>query len=797
MAENEFLDLVSDLRGQLEEQIRLDEINKKILSTLDLDEILKEISESTCSLLNAERATVYVVQRNLRGDGKELISRSIVGDDVREIRLPFNRDSLAGFVAVTGKTICVNDVYDENELHAIDMSLHFDSSWDKKTGYRTRSMLVAPAVSRDRVVGVIQVLNKKDRGVFNTHDLELMTKLANYVGIALQNSQAHTNIIRRQRTRLTVDDMLVERGLIKEAQLKEAVERARQERKKLPEVLVEYYGVSEVEITKCLAELNNVEYLPFSPDMRINPDLFQNIPEAYAKRHCLCPYKQTLDSKTGELQLSLVMLNPKDFVAIEDIEIRTGAKVNKIYMSTRSEIQQMIQLALHPETIGKKEEEPPQEEIGELFSELAEDLGIKEEEEVEAVNIKQGASEDDAPIVRLCNRIIEDAYRMGGTDIHIEPMEKEVLVRVRRDGELEKLLTIPGHARNALVARYKIMADLNITEHRIPQDGRIRFKEHGGRYDIELRVNICPTVGGNEDIVMRILAASKPIPLPKLGLLPWVYEPFLHEIQKPYGMILCVGPTGSGKTTTLHSAVSVLNEPSMKILTAENPVEITQPGLRQVQIKNEVGLTFKEALRAFLRQDPDVILVGEMRDFETCSIAVEAALTGHLLFSTLHTNSAPETITRLVDIGIDPVTLSDALLCVLAQRLPRTYCKQCAVPGVLPQEILDQVHVTIENGMFKYLDKEFPVAECKVKGPGCEKCRGTGYAGRMGAHELLICTEEIKRMICSGAHVAEIREVAKQPSASGFRMYELFEDAVMKMLMGKTDLHQIRAVCAE
>lgn len=792
MADNEFLDLVGDLRGELEEQIRLDEINKKILSTLDLDEVLKEIQASTCELLRCDRTTVYVVEES--GAGKELVSRVFSGSEVKEFRVPYNHDSIAGFVACTGKTISIKDVYDTAELEAVSPLPKFNKSWDQKTGYRTRSMLVAAATARGRTIGVIQALNKKDDTPFTQHDGEVMEKLVNYVGISLQNSQSHTQIMRKQKHKLTINELLVEKGLVSDVKVKEAQEKAREERKKLLDILVEQYDVSEVEITKCLAELHEVEYLPFDNEMNINPELFENIPEAYAKRHMVCPYKQTLDDN-GELQLAMVMQNPKDFIAIEDIEIRVGAKIGKIYMSTRNEILQMIRHALHPE---EKDSGEQQEAMGALFDQLAEDLGVEvSEEEIEAVSIKDGAKEDDAPIVRLCNRIIEDAYRLGSSDIHIEPMEKMVLVRVRRDGSLEKILNIPIHAKNALVARYKIMSDMNITEHRVPQDGRIRFKEHGGRYDIELRVNMCPTVGGNEDIVMRILADSKPLPLEAMGFMPWVLDPYKEQFNKPYGMILCVGPTGSGKTTTLHATVANINTPDMKILTAENPVEITQVGLRQVQIKPEVGLTFKEALRAFLRQDPDVIMVGEMRDFETCSIAIEAALTGHMLFSTLHTNNAPETVTRLVDIGIDAVTLSDALLCVLAQRLAKTLCKKCAKPGEVPTEDLQRIGAKREGDVYKYIDREFPVANSRVKGDGCEACNGTGYKGRMGIHELLVATDEVKRMIVTGARIQEIRETGKTMSASGFRMYELFEDGYFKMLMGKSDAAQIRSVCVD
>ncbi|MBN2712704.1 MAG: Flp pilus assembly complex ATPase component TadA [Planctomycetes bacterium] len=791
MSDNEFLDLVGDLKEQLEEQILLDDINKKILSTLDLTEVLNEISVNTCKLLNCDRTTVYVVDQD--ANDRHLISRTEIDGEISEISLPHNHDSIAGFVACTGRMLILKDVYDTAELEAVSPLPKFDKSWDQKTGYRTKSMLVAAAKVGDRTVGVIQALNKHANGFFDNNDIELMNKLTNYVGIALQNSQSHTHIMKKSKTKSTLNELLVERGLVKELQLRDAQERARQERKKLLDVLIEQYDVSEVEITKIIAEMNDVEFIEYSSDLNINPELFENIPEAYARRHMLCPYKQTLD-QNGELQISVIMHNPKDFIAIEDMEIRTGSKVNKVFMATRKDILKSIKLTLHPEAT----EEETDDNIGDLFNALAEDLGVEQEEDVEAVNIKDGAKEDDAPIVKLCNRIIEDAYRLGGSDVHIEPMENSVLIRVRRDGSLEKTLQIPLHAKNALVARYKIMSELNITEHRVPQDGRIRFKEHGGRYDIELRVNICPTVGGNEDIVMRILADSKPLPLEKMGFMPWVIEPYQRQFTKPYGMILCVGPTGSGKTTTLHSTIANINTPDRKILTAENPVEITQVGLRQVQVKPEVGMTFKEALRAFLRQDPDVIMVGEMRDFETCSIAIEAALTGHLLFSTLHTNNAPETVTRLVDIGIDPVTLSDALLCVLAQRLTKTLCSKCRVKSQLPDKDLEMIGARIENGMYKYLDKEFPVSESYVIGEGCDKCNGSGLKGRMGIHELLIATDEVKKMIVGGARIHEIREGAKQwDDHNDYRMYELAEDGFFKVLMGGTDVRSIRSVCVE
>ncbi len=783
MAEDEFLDLVSDLKGELEEKIILEEINKAILSSFDFDEILTSIRDNTCKLLQCERCTIYAVERGADGHGRELVSRSLVGEEVQEIRVPYDHFSIAGACACSGRTIRIANVYDDAELGAIQPTPTFDKSWDSKTGYTTKSMLVAPARKGDFIVGVVQALNKHT-GPFSAHDEQLLSQVADHAGRALEANRGQTRTHRKRAT--TVNDLLVERELISEVKLKEAIARSKEEKVKLFDLLVEHYDVAEAEITRCMAEVNEVEFLEFNPEELIDPALFDNIPEAYARRHLICPLKLTLDTN-DESVLHLAMHNPKDFVALEDVEIRTGCPVKTIYMATKSDILAMIQAALHPGEDGA-EDEP--EAMGDLVAELAEQLGIPEED-VETVKVEEGATEEDGPIVRLANRIIEEAVRKGATDIHVEPKETQVLVRYRIDGSLEKSLTFPNHAKKAIVSRLKIMAECNITEHRVPQDGRIRFKEHGGRYDIELRVNVCPTVGGNEDVVMRILADSKPLPLEKMGMKPYTYEPLTAAVERPYGMILCVGPTGSGKTTTLHSTVAHINTPERKILTAENPVEITQDGLRQVQVKPEVGLTFKEALRAFLRQDPDVILVGEMRDFETCSIAVEAALTGHLLLSTLHTNNAPETITRLVDIGIDPITLSDALLVVLAQRLAKTLCKSCKEAYEPTDEQLEEAGMERRDGKVFYLDQEWPeVAFHRAK--GCPTCQDRGYKGRMGLHELLENNDDIKRIISTGGKVAEIRELAK---ANGMR--ELYEDGMIKVLDGSTSIHQIRAVCVE
>jgi type II secretory ATPase GspE/PulE/Tfp pilus assembly ATPase PilB-like protein len=397
--------------------------------------------------------------------------------------------------------------------------------------------------------------------------------------------------------------------------------------------------------------------------------------------------------------------------------------------------------------------------------------------------------ESDSAIIKLANQIIIDAFQRGASDIHIEPYGKEenTRIRFRIDGDCVNYQEIPAIFRNPLVARFKIMARLDISEKRKPQDGKIRFRMRDRT--IELRVATLPTVNSNEDMVMRILAASKPIPLDEMGMSERNLREMRNIISKPYGLVLCVGPTGSGKTTTLHSALGSINTTDMKIWTAEDPVEITQAGLRQVQVQPKIGFDFAAAMRSFLRADPDVIMVGEMRDKETASTGVEASLTGHLVLSTLHTNSAPETITRLVDMGLDPFSFADALLGVLAQRLARGICKKCREQYTpTPEEIAEIVEAFGEEGAAArgVLRPDFKL----WRAPGCELCAKTGLKGRIAIHELLVADEGIKRVISAKGAVEDIRKLA---IAGG--MTTLLQDGIEKAIAGKTDVKQVLAVC--
>jgi type II secretory ATPase GspE/PulE/Tfp pilus assembly ATPase PilB-like protein len=584
-----------------------------------------------------------------------------------------------------------------------------------------------------------------------------------------------TQLQKRKGTRL--GEVLIEAGLASAADIEFALtEQRRRGGKRIGQILVEMKLVSEVDISATLAKKFQLPFVDLDA-CTIDLSAVEELPADLIQRYRVLP----VDSQPKTL--TVAMGDPLAIDAIDAVRQVVQKQIVEV-VATPSQLERYI-----PTYLDQLEQKRTATEMDSLLKSLASD-------DVQAVaedaNEIGAVKESDNSIIKLANQMIIDAYRRGASDIHIEPNGKErtVVVRFRVDGDCVAYQEIPAVYRMPLVARFKIMAQLDIAERRKPQDGKIRFRV--GEKQIELRVATIPTVNNNEDIVLRILAGSKPLPLENMGMSAPNLGALKRIITKPYGLVLCVGPTGSGKTTTLHSALGFINTVDMKIWTAEDPVEITQPGLRQVQVNAKIGFTFANAMRAFLRADPDVIMVGEMRDLETAGTAVEASLTGHLVLSTLHTNSAPETVTRLIDMGLDPFSFADALLGVLAQRLARALCKQCREQYVPEQAEIDEMAGAYGVEDFEaYRALEHPFGIKLFRAKGCSACGNSGYKGRVPLHELLVTDDPLKRAIQKKAPVDDIRTLATQAG-----MTTLLQDGVQKVMAGATDLQQVLAVCS-
>jgi type II secretory ATPase GspE/PulE/Tfp pilus assembly ATPase PilB-like protein len=581
---------------------------------------------------------------------------------------------------------------------------------------------------------------------------------------------------KRKGTRL--GEVLIEAGLADAADIEFALQEQRKRGgKRIGQILVEMNLVSEVDLSTTLAKKFQLPFVDLDTCV-INLSAIEELPRDFVQKHKILPLD--VDAKT----LTVALADPLAIDALDQVR-HIGKKHVCEVVATPSQLERYI-----PTYLDQLDQRKVAGEMDAILRGLAADdvQALGEGDVAEASTVK----ESDNSIIKLANQIVIDAYRRGASDIHIEPNGKEhtVSVRFRVDGDCVAYQEIPSNYRLPLVARFKIMALLDIAERRKPQDGKIRFRV--GEKQIELRVATIPTVNNNEDIVLRILAASKPMPLEQMGMSQPVIDGLKQVVSKPYGLVLCVGPTGSGKTTTLHSALGFINTVDMKIWTAEDPVEITQRGLRQVQVNPKIGFTFAHAMRAFLRADPDVIMVGEMRDLETAGTAVEASLTGHLVLSTLHTNSAPETVTRLIDMGLDPFSFADALLGVLAQRLARGLCKQCRETYTPTQTELDELGAAYGVEAFDaFLKAEHPFGLKLWRAPGCPACGKSGYKGRVALHELLVGSDELKVRIQRKAPIDEIRKVAAEGG-----MITLLQDGVRKVIAGLTDLKQVLAVCS-
>jgi len=753
---------IIELTSEVAYRTRLQRICNKINAAANLDEILINLKDDITSLFEVERITVYVVDENKH----QLVSRFKSGNDIEEIRIPISANSIAGWCAVKNTVINIKDAYNSKELATIDPKLRFDDRWDLKTGFKTRQILARPIGFRNQLLGVIQLMNRKTGKSFVQVDEKSLEEVAGILGIALQTQKKL-----RERFTMGKFDFLLENHLLTHQELEKGIVLAREKQMPIETVLMSDIKISKKDILSALAKYYNTEAVEFSQNMMIPGKLLAGLKLPFMRTNCWVPLREE------DAGLVIAIDNPHDQQKISEINSLFPGKELKFCVALKRDVLEMINFFFRD----------AQQQGG-----IEEILSVMQEESEEIEEVENEVDEEDSMVVKLVNKIILDAHARGASDIHIEPFpdKENTQVRTRIDGDCVVYQTIPFSYRNAVVSRIKIMSDLDIAERRKPQDGKIKFKKSDGQ-DIELRVATLPTQGGVEDVVLRLLDAGEPLPLDKIGFSKRNYENFTRAISTPYGIVFVCGPTGSGKTTTLHSALKFLNKPETKIWTAEDPVEITQKGLRQVQVKPKIGFDFAAAMRSFLRADPDVIMVGEMRDRETASIGIQASLTGHLVLSTLHTNSAPESITRLLDMGMDPFNFSDAILCILAQRLARTLCKNCKQsyhPSV--EEYTSLVREYGSNSFAENVSIQYTEELMLNRPVGCRSCNNNGYRGRMALHELLMGTDEIKMLVQNRAKVDVIRTQAVKDG-----MTTLKQDGIEKIFAGPLELQQVRKVC--
>jgi len=784
---------IAEISRKLDFQRKLQAVTNKIHATANVDEIMLEVSQEICDLFDADRLTIYTVAE----DKGSIVSKVKTGlSSFKDLKLPINEQSIAGFVGAHKRLVNIRDVYDEEELRTLSPQLKFLKEVDRRTGYRTKQMLVVPILEAgtSELVGVVQIINSRTSDSFGPPAEEGAVNLCETLAIALKQRQKPAQSLRGKY------DALVTNAILSAEEIELATRSARRKNLDIEDVLIDEFQVKPQAIGDAIAAFFGVGYEPFRAD-RIKPvDLLRNLKRDFVESSGWLPLEEGKDGL-------LVLTTDPERLRASRMVTNIFPRAKPVYaVTTQREFRATVDQFFGGSGAPGMSSEELSTDVGELLNKLDDDGEIDLGGSTDDVTLAQ-----DNELVRLVNKIIVDAYHQGASDIHIEPFpgKGKTEIRFRKDGTLVNYISVPASYRNALAARLKIMCDLDISERRKPQDGKIKFRKFGP-LDIELRVATIPSQGGVEDIVMRILAAGEPIPLDKLGLSARNLKNVKDTIVKPYGLFFVCGPTGSGKTTTLHSILGYINTPETKIWTAEDPVEITQKGLRQVQMNPKAGVTFATAMRAFLRADPDVIMVGEMRDKETTAIGIEASLTGHLVFATLHTNSAPESVVRLLDMGMDPFNFADALLGVLAQRLAKRLCAKCKQSHIAsPEEIksmLEEYAQELRNtdewkkdpaAAMEALHKEWTQSFANDKGQftlytpvGCDTCSGTGYKGRVGLHELLMGSERVKRYVQERGRVADILATALQEG-----MRTLKQDGIEKVLQGITDMKQVRAVC--
>ncbi len=573
----------------------------------------------------------------------------------------------------------------------------------------------------------------------------------------------------RERRLLT---LLVTRGAFSQDEMEAAYESVQAQGVDLETLLLDTYHVAKSDFGAVLSEYFSCPFLAYDERAVLEVGLLKNLRIEYLRKSAWVPIK-----RQGTV-VEILRADPQDLDKDPDIRRAFPRLTIRVVVGLRRDLEKWLLLATEQSARGA---------IADILGELVHEVWSEADGKVQQI------TEHDSAIVRLANHLIAEADRLGASDIHIEPYStgRDTAVRFRVDGTCFPYMKIPSGYRRAVVSRIKIMANLDIAERRKPQDGKIRYRLAKDR-DLELRVATLPTAGENEDVTLRLLTAKTPMPLEVMEFMPGVLETVKELAERPQGILLCVGPTGSGKTTTLHALLKQVNTDARKIVTAEDPIELTQEGLRQVQVHPKIGFTFAAAMRAFLRADPDVIMIGEMRDKETADIAIEASLTGHLVMSTLHTNSAVETVTRLLDMGCDAFNFSDAMLGVLAQRLCKRLCVHCKEKYHPDRQEFDDLVQAYGVCDWDRIGVMYSPELSLYRAHGCERCNQSGFKGRMALHELLVGSDEVKRCIQSRARTAEMADIARREG-----MMTLLQHGIQKIFEGATTYRQVRAVAVK
>jgi len=747
--------------------LQLAALFKQLKFSKNLKKAMKEVEVTILDLMRCKMFTIF----QSFGNGKEILA-SFKGD-IRpkdpnekevEIRVPFTPTSLAGYVALSQRPILVEDVYDADKLAEIHARLKWDKSFSESQDLFFKSMIVVP-IKDDILLGVVQLIRFKDDPVFTSTDLKHAQMLAQMLAKQFRSEFQSTQ---------GPYDYLVQQGKLSAKDLDEIEKGVSLYGGTVTKMLMDDYKLEPQEIGKSLELYYRVPWMGYDKNITLPIDLMENLGASYLRNNLWVPVAGSKE------EVTILISDPSNYQRIMEIQGILNARNYVFRVGLAEDILRYL---------GGTEEEDDTEGFDDVFKSLEAESGVELDDSKDDRDDAESAAAASG-IIQLVNRIIIESDKLGGSDIHIEPDKEKSpgIVRVRVDGVCREILKVPAEHTGALIARIKVMSRLDISERRLPQDGKCKLKIRGRA--LELRVATVPTVNG-ESAVLRILAAGSAMPLEKLNLAPKNMENLMEITKHPHGLILVVGPTGSGKTTSLHAVLGHLNTPDRKIWTAEDPVEITQPGLQQVQMQPKIGFTFAAAMRAFLRADPDVILIGEMRDHETAHIGIEASLTGHLVLSTLHTNSAPETITRLLDLGLDPVNFSDALLGILAQRLMRTLCGKCKEPYKPEQKELD--HLISQYGEEMFAETGFDTKDIELmRAVGCDECGDSGYKGRTGVHELLVGTHELQSMIYKKA---DLSDLTAQAIKDGMRT--LKQDGIHKIFQGLTDYEQLLRIVAE